>query len=79
MWIIRKKLEAGINEITEEFKNMYGIDIGEEYVSINDEIEIPLGAIEKVVESQVEYEIQTKGIYVNLSKKQKCIKTLVRC
>lgn len=79
MWIIRKKLEAGINEIADEFKNVYGIDIGEEYVSINDEIEIPLCAIEKVVESQVEYEIQTKGIYVNLSKKQKCMKMLARC
>lgn len=78
MWIKRSKLETGINGITDEFKKMYSIKTNDEYVSLNDEIEIPLTAIEKVVESQIEYEIQTQGIYVNLSKKQKCMKMLVR-
>ena len=72
-------LETGINGISQEIKNLYNIETKGEYVSINDEIEIPLSAIEKVVESQIEYEIQTKGIFVNISKKQKCMKMLVRC
>jgi hypothetical protein len=79
MWIVRKALETGINGISQEIKNLYNIETKGEYVSINDEIEIPLSAIEKVVESQIEYEIQTKGIFVNISKKQKCMKMLVRC
>jgi len=79
MWIKRTKLETGINGIADEFNEMYEIKIKDEYVSLNNEIEIPLEAIEKVVESQIEYEIQTKGIYVNLSKKQKSMKMLVRC
>ncbi|MEN6554563.1 MAG: hypothetical protein ABFC34_16955 [Methanobacterium sp.] len=79
MWIKRTKLETGINGIADEYKEMYGIQINDGYVSLNNEIEIPLEAIEKVVESQIEYEIQTKGIYVNLSKKQKSMKMLVRC
>ena len=77
--VTRTKLETGINGIAEEYKEMYGIQINDGYVSLNNEIEIPLEAIEKVVESQIEYEIQTKGIYVNLSKKQKSMKMLVRC
>lgn len=79
MLIKRSKLETGIKGISDEFTKMYGLQINDDYVSLNDEIEIPLSSIEKVVESQVEYEIQTKGIYVNLSKKQKCMKMLVRC
>jgi len=79
IWIKRSKLETGINGITDEFKKMYSIKTNDEYVSLNDEIEIPITAIEKVVESQIEYEIQTQGIFVNLSKKQKCMKMLVRC
>lgn len=79
MWITRQLLKDGINGITDEYKKLYGIKIKDECVSINDEMYIPLKAIQKVQESQVEYEIWTKGTFVNLSKTQKLVQTLVRC
>jgi len=79
MLIIRTTLETGINGIVEEYRKMYGIKIKDGYVSINDEIEIPINSIEKVQESQIEYEIKTQGVYINISKMQKSIKILVRC
>lgn len=79
MWIIRKSLENGIEGISKEFKKLYTIEIKGEFVEIGDSFEIPLNAIERVQESQIEYEIRTKGIFINLSKTQKCMKSHVRC
>ena len=50
MWIVRKALETGINGISQEIKNLYNIETKGEYVSINDEIEIPQpdGSVKKI-------------------------------
>jgi archaellum component FlaF (FlaF/FlaG flagellin family) len=75
---VRKTLEDGIFGIAKEYKEMYEISNDGVYVSINNEYLVPLEAIIKVQESTTDYEVQTKGVYINMSKTEKVIKTLVR-
>lgn len=75
---VRKTLEDGIFGIADQYKKMYKISNEGIYVSINNEYLVPLEAIIKVQESTTDYEVQTKGVYINMSKTEKVIKTLVR-
>jgi hypothetical protein len=78
--IVRKTVEAGIEGITQEYKDLYKIEVKGGYVTINDPytIHISINSIKKVQESEIEYEIQTTGASINLSKTEKSIAALIR-
>lgn len=79
MWIKRTLVQAGIYGIDRETVNAYGIQIDDGTVRIGESIILHVRNVLKVLESPVEYEIQTRGAYINLSRTENNISTLIRC
>jgi len=75
----RSLVQAGIDGIDRETVKKYDIEIVDGTIVINDSMFLHRNNILKVLESPVEYEIQTVGVFINLSKIKNQISTMVRC
>jgi len=77
--IKRSLVQAGIDGIDSETVETYNMEIVDGTVVINDSMFLHRKNILKVLESPVEYEIQTVGVFIILSRIKNKVSTLVRC